>query len=82
MDAEDYRERREAQQERRRNRLPERQREIEALAPQHQVEKLTPYQYRIDGVIDLYPIHRRWHWLETNKRGSYRSISEIIKKLD
>jgi len=36
------------------------------------IEKKSEYQYRIingDKIIDIYPIHYRWHDLKTRKRG-------------
>ena len=80
MDAEDHRDYREAQQKRRAERLPIRQKEIESLSPRHEVKKLTEYQYRINGILDLYPIHKNFHNIKTNKRGKYNSVEEIIKK--
>lgn len=81
MDAEDFKEIREAQQKRRAERLVGRQKEIEELAPIYQVKKLTPYQYRINGVLDLYPIHRNYHNIKTNKRGTYKTALGIVKLL-
>ena len=79
MDAEDYRERKDAQQKRRAKRLPERQQEIENLAPEFEVKKLTEYQYRINGIIDLYPIHKNFHDIKKNKRGMYKNALEFIR---
>lgn len=81
MDAEDFKQYREAQQERRAKRLPVRQQEIENLAPDYDVKQLTPYQYRINGTLDLFPIHQRWHNIKTNKRGHYHSPKQIVKLL-
>ncbi len=79
MDAEDFKEYREAQQLRRKERLPVRQQEIEALSELgYEVKRLTDYQYRINGFIDLYPIHNRWHNLKTGKRGSARKLSQFL----
>jgi hypothetical protein len=80
FDAEDMKDYREAQQKRRADRLPIRQKEIEALAPEYEVRKLTDYQYRINGILDLYPIHQNWHNIKTNKRGNYKAVIEIVKK--
>lgn len=75
------REYREAQQKRRATRLPKRQQEIEALAQQgYAVKKLTEYQYRINDMIDLYPIHRRWHNIKTGLRGTYHNVELFVKK--
>lgn len=69
------------QKERRAVRLPVRQQEIEALAKDgYTVEKKTEYQYRINGLIDLYPIHNRWHNIKTNKRGGAKNLAEYIKQ--
>lgn len=80
MDSEDYRQRRDEQQSRRAERLPIRQKEIRDLSPEFEVKELTPYQFRINGIIDLYPIHRNWHNIKKNKRGTYKSALEIVKK--
>ena len=62
----------EAQQERRKERLPIRTDEILELETLgYEVKKFTDYQYRIQGTIDIYPIHRNWHNIKTNKRGNY-----------
>jgi hypothetical protein len=78
MDSEDYQNYRERQQQRRAERLPVRQGEIEALGSSFKVVKLTPYQYRINDVLDLYPIHNRYHALKPNKRGGYKSATEFV----
>jgi len=81
MDAEDMREMREEQKKRRADRLPIRQHEIESLVGVT-VRKLTDYQYRINEVIDVYPIHRRWHELKGGKRGVYpvEGLQQFINK--
>jgi hypothetical protein len=81
MDAEDYKQYREAQKERRRKRLPGRTQEILDLEKQgYKVRKLTDYQYRINEQIDLYPIHRNFHHIGKNKRGTYKNALELIQK--
>lgn len=81
MDAEDFKSYREDQQKRRAERLPVRQQEIESLANDgYDVKKLTDYQYRINGVYDLYPIHNRWHHLKTGKRGGAKNLAQFIKQ--
>ena len=35
------------------------------------IEKLTPYQFRVECVIDLYPVRRRFHNIATQQRGEY-----------
>lgn len=75
-----FSEHRKAQKERRAERLPGRQGEILAL-PEHgfTVTELTPYQFRVNGQIDLYPIHRRYHDVKKNKRGNYRDALGFLK---
>jgi hypothetical protein len=42
----------------------------------YKVEKLTPYQYRIECVFDLYVIRFRWHNIANNTRGSWHGLNE------
>lgn len=68
-----WRDHRRDQQERRRERLPDRQHEIFALREHgFTVVELSAFQFRIDGQLDLYPTHRRYHYLPWNRRGGYR----------
>jgi hypothetical protein len=46
------------------------------VAYDYQVQMLTQYQYRINGVLDIYPVNKRWHDLRSGERGTY---SEMIK---
>lgn len=79
FDADDMRDYREAQQKRRAERLPIRQQEIESLSPDYEIKKLSEYQFRVNGILDLYPIHKNYHNLRTNKRGKYTSALGIVK---
>lgn len=80
MDSEDFKEMREAQQERRKARLAIRCIEILSLYEHgYDVEKITDYQYRINGIYDLYPIHNRWHHLKSGKRGGAKNLAEFIR---
>lgn len=75
---------REAQQERRAKRLPIRTDEIlELRSFGYTVRKFTDYQYRVNDLVDLYPIHHRVHWLKANKWGEYRPffLKEQIEKI-
>ncbi len=77
---EEWNEYKEEQRKRRAERLPVRQKQIEALADiGYEVKKLTEYQYRVNGLYDLYPIHNRWHNLKTNQRGGTANLAEFIK---
>jgi hypothetical protein len=48
--------------------------------PEHDVEELTPYQFRIDDTLDIYPTSQLFHNIETGARGSYKTIPEIVKQ--
>lgn len=48
-----------------------------AVKAKYDVKELTPYQWRINGVLDLYPVSRKWHDIKNNKRGSYRNVLEF-----
>lgn len=48
----------------------------------YQVERLTPYQYRVESVFDLYIIRFRWHNIANGERGGWRGTSvEGLQKL-
>jgi hypothetical protein len=73
---------REAQQARRARRLPERTEEILRLrADNFRVRRLTNYQYRVDERLDLFPIHRRYHDIKVNKRGTYQTAKQIAVRV-
>lgn len=81
MSENDWSQYKDEQKERRQERLPVRQKEIEDLALiGYEVKKITEYQYRINNTYDLYPIHNRWHHLKTNKRGGAKNLAEFIKQ--
>jgi hypothetical protein len=46
-------------------------------AHDYRVQALTQYQYRINGVIDIYPVNRRWHDLRSGQRGNYNALGTI-----
>jgi hypothetical protein len=72
---------REDQQKRRAERLPIRQKEIEALANEgYEVKKITEWQYRINNTYDLYPIHNRWHHLKSGKRDGAKNLADFIRE--
>ncbi len=52
--------------------ITERTKEVRALTELgHKVVELTPYQFRIDDSIDLFPVNRKFHNIKTNERGDY-----------
>jgi len=62
-------------------RLPVRTAEILALRSKgYLVKELTPYQFRINLVLDVYPTHNRWHDLPLKKRGDCANLAAFIRK--
>ena len=41
---------------------------------------LTPYQWRINEVLDLYITNRKYHDLKRNKRGGYLDMHKFLAK--
>ena len=75
-----YRAMRDEQRERRAARLPIRTDEILALQDAgFTVRKLTDYQFRVNEAVDLYPIHRRYHFLKSHRRGQYRNALAFVQ---
>ena len=60
--------------------LLDKQQEIEKLIPCYEVNRLSDYQFRINGILDLYIVNKKFHNIKTNKRGQYKTVSEIIKQ--
>jgi hypothetical protein len=40
------------------------------------IERLTEYQFRVECVLDLYPVRYRWHNVSNGKRGSWHGFTE------
>lgn len=75
-----WREHRHELQQRRQGRRDRNTPAIEALQSHgFAVRKLTDCQYRVNDVLDLFPTNRRYHYIPTNKRGSYRDPLFIVK---
>jgi hypothetical protein len=49
------------------------------IAYDYEVQRLTQYQYRINGVIDIYPVNKRWHDLRNQERGSYGELIQFVQ---
>jgi len=49
------------------------------LAAVHQVQKLTECQWRVNGVLDVYPTNRRYHDIKKNVRGGYDDVLSFCK---
>lgn len=69
------------QRARRVKRLPIRTEEILALKRQgYDVEQKTDYHFRINGILDVWPIHNRWHDLRTQERGGAKQLAVWVKE--
>lgn len=64
-------------QRRRRNRELKK---MQVIYSNHSVVEITPYQFRIDGAIDLYPTGKKWHNLQTGERGIYGDPAKICEE--
>jgi CRISPR/Cas system-associated endonuclease Cas3-HD len=64
-----------------RKRVIERARmEIDMLRKKHQVNTLTPYQYRISEVLDIFVTNKKYHDIRNNRRGTYRDLSQFVEE--
>lgn len=76
-----WKEHRRAQQDRREARLVPRSDEIRALTGKgFTVRELSAYHFRVDGKLDLFPIHRRFHFITANQRGGYRDPVDVAMR--
>lgn len=53
---------------------------VEDFASEHgiKIEYLNSgYQMRLGGVIDIYPVRKKWHYLVDGTRGEFDDISEL-----
>ena len=78
---EDWQQYRREQQLRREKRLPVRTDAILSLRRQgYIVEQKTDYHFRVNGRMDLWPIHNRWHDLKTQERGGAKDLAIFVKE--
>ena len=47
----------------------------------YKVDQLTPYQFRVNDEVDLYPTNNRYCLLRYQRWGRYRDAVELIKKI-
>lgn len=61
---------------RRKSYLPE----LEELG--YTVERKTEYQFRINGVLDIYPTNAKFHNIKTGKRGSFagQNLATFVRR--
>ena len=77
--AEIYRDFRDAQKERRADRLQKRTSIVLSLRSDgFIVKELTPYQFRVNGVLDIYPLHHRFHDIKRNRRGGFKHLKKFV----
>lgn len=68
----------EQQRARRAKRLPIRTATILALRKEgFTVEQKTEYPLRVNGRLDVWPIHNRWHDIKRNKRGGAKDLAQF-----
>lgn len=53
--------------------------EIDQLGPAYRVERKSPYHFRINGLLDVWPTNRRFHCLRTQERGGYQSLDLLVR---
>jgi len=77
MDGEDYSILREEQKTSKKQRRTTGKEEIESIFG-YEIAIITDYQYRVNGILDLFPTSRKYHNIKTQKRGHYTSAEKII----
>lgn len=69
-----------AQQKRREVRLPIRTSILMSLQGEgFKIEQKTPYHFRVNGRLDLWPIHNRFHDIKTGRRGGFARIDYFVR---
>jgi len=55
--------------------------ELNRFIDEHEIDalKVTEYQCRCAGAIDIYPTNKKYFLLKTHKWGKYEDINELIK---
>jgi len=46
----------------------------------YDVKELAAHHFRINGIVDLYPVHNQWHDLRTEERGGAKDLVIWIKE--
>lgn len=70
----------EEQQERRDKRRSARSLEISQLQQDgFKVQRITPYQFRVNGRLDLYPVNNRFHDIKTGRRGRAGDLAAFAR---
>ena len=71
-----------AQRNRRSDRMPKRRDEVLALRGKgYDVTEVAFGHFRVDGKLDLYLLHRRFHFIPTGDCGGYIKAAEIAAQM-
>ena len=49
--------------------------ELEGLG--YEVRRMSPYHFRINGRLDIYPANKRWHDIKLIDRGDIRGVTFV-----
>lgn len=53
---------------------------LEALvAMDYEVKQFSPYHFRINGRLDVWPSAKKWYDLKTQEKGVYASLMKFVK---
>lgn len=47
----------------------------------YKIDRLTPYQWRINDRLDLFPTNRKYHDTFTNERGDWQGALDIVRRI-
>lgn len=76
-----WREYREEQVVRRQERLPRRTAQLLTLRNEgFEIEQKSPYQFRVNGVLDVWLTHNRYHDIKANKRGGFPDVAVFVRR--
>jgi len=45
----------------------------------YEIKALSDYQFRVNGILDIYITNHRYHDLRNNERGDYESLTSFVK---
>lgn len=47
----------------------------------YDIISLTPYQFRVNNELDIYPTNKKYHILSSGKRGVYDDLEDFLVKM-
>ncbi len=69
------------QRERRAKRLSIRTQELLSLRKEgFKIQQKTIYHFRVRDVLDVWPIHNRYHDIKKSERGGFRDVKSFVKR--